>query len=339
MLIKLIEFQKALRCACLLMLALMTSNVALAADACMVTEGSAPLIFNYAFRSSYDISSLAVGSIIDTVPATSNANFRVRCSGTTAAQVVAGLVSGGGLTTNAFGNFDTLVTRVAGVGIRIRAANGSPGLPYPGTRVASESGGDAQDIWSITFVKISSDNTGNDTMAETASSTYAMGDNRLRILRFVLSNSIRFIRGSVTTCTPTVVPGSAIRLPTVSAATLSASGQTAGNTSFSINLSNCTTGGAAANGVTVRTFFDGARVNASTGRLDVTGTATNVQLQLTNSDGTVINLAGASGSQNANSTQIRNGTANLPYAVRYFATGRAGPGSVTSTVNFTMEFP
>jgi hypothetical protein len=43
----------------------------------------------------------------------------------------------------------------------------------------------------------------------------------------------------------------------------------------------------------------------------------------------------ARGSQNVASWQIRNGTANLPYAVRYFATGKVGPG----TVNSTMEFP
>jgi major type 1 subunit fimbrin (pilin) len=163
----------------------------------------------------------------------------------------------------------------------------------------------------------------------------------LRVLQFVLSNSIRFIRGSVTTCTPTVVPGGAIRLPAItsSASVLGANGQTAGSTPFSIQLNNCKTNGADANGVTVRTYFNGPRINTSTGNLNVTGTATNVQLQMTNGNGSVINLAGAIGNQNVTAAQVSNGTASMPYTVRYFATGRAGPGTVSSTVNYTIEYP
>lgn len=339
MFIKLIQFQKALRCACLLILALMTGNAAFAADKCATTEGSAPLTFNYDFKSSYDISALAVGSVIDAVTVTATDNFKTACPGTTAATVVAGILSGGGLTTNAFGgSTDSLKTRVAGVGVRITSGR-SVWLPHPQSTVPSV--GPSRPIWTITFFKISSDNTGNDTMPATASATVAIGDNKLQVYKYIISNSIRFIRGDVTTCTPTVVPGGAIRLPSVtsSPSLLGTSGQTAGNTSFSIQLNNCKTGGANANAVTVRTYFNGPRVNASTGNLNVIGSATNVQLQLTNGDGSVINLAGASGSQNVATAQVIAGTASLPYAVRYFATGRVGPGSVSSTVDYTIEYP
>lgn len=252
------------------------------------------------------------------------------------ALVAGGLLPGGGVIASGFGGFDTIQTRVAGVGVRVIGSTAAAFVSlYPGTR--SERDGKLQPTYTITFIKTDSSTSGGDTLG--GSIVFGIGDNKMQAARFTLANSIRFIRGNVTTCVPTVVPSGAILLPKVSASALSTNAEKAGSTPFSIQLNNCKTNGVDANGVPVRTFFDGPRVNASTGNLDVTGTATNVQLQLTNGDGSVINLAGARGSQNVATAQIRAGTASLPYAVRYFATGRASPGTVTSTVNFTMEFP
>jgi major type 1 subunit fimbrin (pilin) len=331
-------YKKVLLRACTAMFSALLGDAAFAADACAPASGSAPIIANYAFRSSYDISALAVGAVIDTVTATTTSDLTLSCPGATANQVVGGLLPGGGLATNVFGTNDTLLTRVAGVGVRIKSvATGNTMLPNPQMRFNRT--GSIVTSFSITFVKISSETTGNDTVPESASATLGVGDNKMQAIRYVLSNAIQFIRGNVTTCVPTVVPSGAILLPKVSTSALSANGQTAGATSFSIQLSNCKTSGVTANGVAVRTFFDGPQVNAGTGNLNVTGTATNVQLRLTNGDGSVINLAGAHGGQNVATAQIGAGTASLPYAARYFATGKASPGTVTSTVNFTIEFP
>jgi hypothetical protein len=165
MLIKLIKFQKTLRFACLSILALTTGNVAFAADAFVVTEGSAPVVLNYEFRSSYDISTLAVGSTIDTVTVTSSSSLTSNCPGATATTVVAGILSGGGLAINAFvGN--SLQTRVDGVGISIAS---SEGVAYFHPQMQGARNGRLYTTWTITFTKVSSASTGNDTLPAFAS--------------------------------------------------------------------------------------------------------------------------------------------------------------------------
>ena len=320
---------------------LVVGHAALAADGCVITSGgSDPAIadFTGSFNSRIDISSLAVGAVIATaarsaIPAPLNSN----CPGASGTTVVSGIVTGSAILTGSAGPNNTLQTKVPGVGIRITGSNGG-GNSYTKfwPTSASSKAGTGPAFVTVDFVKISSATTGSDDLAG-ADVQLAKGDNQLVTLQITIPD-IKFIRGSATTCTPTVVPGNTITLPKVSVSALSANGQKAGWTSFSIRLDNCKTSGVQSNAVNVRTFFDGPRVNATTGNLDVTGPA-NVQLQLSNGDGSVINLAGVKGSQNVATTQIRAGTATLPYAVSYFATGKAGAGAVSSTVNFTMEFP
>ncbi|RFB67325.1 hypothetical protein DZB54_19305 [Herbaspirillum sp. 3R-3a1] len=323
---------------------LMLGNVALAADGCIPDAGISTLVGTYDFDTTFDISALAPGSVIASVTATAKSTtdpnssvFRFSCptAPATPSTVAGGLLPGGGVITSSFGTFDTIQTRVAGVGIRVTGSSTTAFVSvYPGTRGIKA--GTLFPTYTLTFIKTDSSTSGVDSLA--GSITYAFGDNKMQAIRFTLSNTIKFIRGNVTTCIPTVVPGNAITLPKVSTSALAANGQKAGWTPFSIRLDSCKTSGVQSNGVNVRTFFDGPRVNATTGNLDVTGPA-NVQLQLSNGDGSVINLAGVKGSQNVATTQIRAGTATLPYAVSYFATGKAGAGTVSSTVNFTMEFP
>jgi major type 1 subunit fimbrin (pilin) len=243
-------------------------------------------------------------------------------------------------------------TAVAGVGVQLVGGSASAGsrggvaaFPFMSTSSREPNTGDGTNTgnpttYKLIFYKISNEATGTDTISNLTLFFMVFGTNRSRLLQVSLSNSIRFIRAdtATTTCTPTVVPGNTIALPKVSVSALAANGQKAGWTPFSIRLDNCKTNGVQSNGTNVRTFFDGPRVNATTGNLDVTGAA-NVQLQLSNGDGSVINLAGAKGSQNVATTQISAGTAILPYAASYFATGKAGAGTVSSTVNFTIEFP
>jgi major type 1 subunit fimbrin (pilin) len=323
---------------------LLLGNVAFAADNCAPTSGSvAPATGLYdGFNLVYDISALAVGSTIATRTVRAAPDVYISCPSAVGSTVVAGVLTGGGIVTGRPGPFNTLETIVPGVGVRINSAvnPSSTGFKLWPTATAAKAGA-VVTTNTITFIKTSSINTGLDSLETFASMQVAVGDNRLIVLDLGLNDGIRFIRGGATTCSASVIPGSAISMPKVQAAALATYGGTAGNTPFSIQLVNCTTSGAVSNGVAVRTYFDGPQVNASTGNLNLGGaaTATNVQLQLTNANGSVINLAGAKTAQNVAIQQITSGAANLPYAVRYFATGKSTPGLVASVVNYTIEYP
>lgn len=153
------------------------------------------------------------------------------------------------------------------------------------------------------------------------------------------------INGKITdtTCTISVDGGSndaTVTLPTVSASTLSASGQTAGATPFNISLSGCS--GTSLN--MASTYFEpGAYVDSVTGRLNIDTTAsdaaTNVQVELLNSDRNAI-VAGASmaNGQNDIPVDISGGNGILNYFAQYHATGTATAGSVTTQVDYTMVY-
>ena len=150
------------------------------------------------------------------------------------------------------------------------------------------------------------------------------------------------INGQVTDNTCTVNAGGnkdfTVTLPTVSKQVLAVAGDTAGRTPFTINLTGCTAGSK------VATYFEpGATVDFNTGRLNnATGTATNVQVQLLGSENTVIPVlaAGAGGIQ-ANSQLVDvsgGGSADLNYYAQYYATGASTPGSVATTVKYTIIY-
>ncbi|WP_050479467.1 fimbrial protein [Herbaspirillum rhizosphaerae] len=125
-------------------------------------------------------------------------------------------------------------------------------------------------------------------------------------------------------------------LPTLSSSTLSTVGSTNGDTSVSINLTGCNpaSGGA-------RVFFEsGAGVNATSGRLINTGTATNVDVQLAMPDDTPIIVGAASGAQNTGTyTSIVSGAASLNYKARYYSTATThAAGTVAASVTYAIEY-
>lgn len=159
---------------------------------------------------------------------------------------------------------------------------------------------------------------------------------------FILTglNNIRFVD---TTCTIKTLPSDNIRLNTVSRSALAFAGQSAGRTPFWIQMTNCSRiiNGAVANSVPIRTLFYGPQVDSTTGNLILTGAnpASSVQLQLLNANGSVINLAGASGMQNVTPGVINAGSATLGYGVQYVAVGGpAGSGPANSVVAYTIEY-
>ncbi|AXF07208.1 type 1 fimbrial protein [Paraburkholderia sp. SIMBA_055] len=128
----------------------------------------------------------------------------------------------------------------------------------------------------------------------------------------------------------------AVTLPTLSAATLSAAGSTAGSTGFNIALSACTpsTG-------TVHTFWEYGANTLADGNLRNNGTAANVEVQLVDYNGTqkVLDVSKADGAQNAQTATITGGSANLQYAAQYVSpAGGATAGSVTTNVTYSMIY-
>jgi major type 1 subunit fimbrin (pilin) len=128
-----------------------------------------------------------------------------------------------------------------------------------------------------------------------------------------------------------------VTLPTLATSALAAGvGTVAGSTPFSIAITGCTSGS------TATTYFEtNANVDQSSGRLNLaTGsTATGVQLQLTNSNNSVINLAKPSGSQNVVAAAITGGNATETFAVAYYATSATvGAGSANSNITYSMVY-
>ena len=144
-------------------------------------------------------------------------------------------------------------------------------------------------------------------------------------------------RISASTCAVTPASGTiAVTLPTLSVNTLGSSGAFAGATRFAIAISGCA-GGSETN---ANAFFEaGTNVDAITGRLKNTGTATNVDLQLLTAAGAVINLSNASGAQYTPQTNnIVSNAATLEYAVRYYATAQSTAGTVISSVTYSVVY-
>jgi major type 1 subunit fimbrin (pilin) len=146
--------------------------------------------------------------------------------------------------------------------------------------------------------------------------------------------------GQITAQTCTINGGGAasnfaVTLPTVSSSSLAAAGQTAGRTPFTISLTNCTP--ATGN---VHTFFEaGPTTDSTTGHLIVNaGGATNVQIDLLNSDATDIKAGFADASQNSLPVAITTGAATLNYFAQYIATGAATAGAANSSVMYTMAY-
>jgi major type 1 subunit fimbrin (pilin) len=143
---------------------------------------------------------------------------------------------------------------------------------------------------------------------------------------------------NTSTCTVTTPAGTnfSVTLPTLATSSLASANTTAGTTPFSISVGGCTAK------TTFTTFFEsGTYTDPLTGRLNtLAGGAGNVQLQLLNSDNTVINTAAGPTLQGVRAASVTGtpgvGTAN--FAVRYFATGPTTAGTVTSAVTYSMTY-
>lgn len=148
------------------------------------------------------------------------------------------------------------------------------------------------------------------------------------------------IQGQITdvTCAISVDGGSnnaTVTLPTVSATALPVAGATAGSTPFTIALTGCT--GATMNNAYAH-FELGSMVDTVTGHLNnVTGTASNVQVQLLDKFLNPISIGSAT-QGGAAVEDISSGSATLDYAARYYATGVTTSGTVGTQVEYSIVY-
>ncbi|MFC3814983.1 fimbrial protein [Lysobacter sp. GCM10012299] len=132
----------------------------------------------------------------------------------------------------------------------------------------------------------------------------------------------------------------AVQLPPVNVGQLEMPGNTAGRVDFLITVINCRH---VTNGL--RLFFDhnGLSTVAASGRLRNVaplGAAQNVELELLNANSGPIDLRGVGGdAQGTGDIAVPvNGSAAIPFSVRYYATGLATVGSVASSIIYGVEY-
>lgn len=127
-----------------------------------------------------------------------------------------------------------------------------------------------------------------------------------------------------------------VNLPTVLTTAFSGSvGSTTGATPFSLVLTGCPTN---PSGVTVAAQFSGANISGTDGNLVNTAAGgSNVEVQLTNSAGTAINLSSTPTPVSA--TIDASGDATLSYKAQYYAAVAAvSSGAVQTSVQYTLTY-
>lgn len=133
--------------------------------------------------------------------------------------------------------------------------------------------------------------------------------------------------------------GASVTLPTVNASALGAPGSTAGQTAFSVNVTDCASTNPSGAGTLKAYFEKGANVDAN-GRLINTATpgATNVVLELVDGTSNTALKAGDISQNDGSFVAISGGNAIVPYSVRYYATGVATAGTVESSVTYSLIY-
>ncbi|UQO37193.1 MULTISPECIES: fimbrial protein [Burkholderia] len=131
-----------------------------------------------------------------------------------------------------------------------------------------------------------------------------------------------------------------VKLPSVSANALAASGDVAGRTPFSIVLSGCT-----GDSTKVSTVFEaGDTVDSQSGRLNLVSAgaedavAQNVQIGLLNDQQRPIVAGAASSQQNSQVVALTDGGATLNYFAEYHATGKSAAGSANSRIQYSLDY-
>lgn len=130
-----------------------------------------------------------------------------------------------------------------------------------------------------------------------------------------------------------------VALPDVQSSVFTGKGTVAGLTPFSLVLAGCPT---TPSGVSVGAIFSGSTIDTSTGAI-TNGTATgdsNVEVQMTNSSGTALNLNSQGTYGLVTATVSSSGAATLGYEAQYYQPTSTAitPGLVNTSVTFTLTY-
>lgn len=162
-----------------------------------------------------------------------------------------------------------------------------------------------------------------------AASAQAQSDGTISFTGQVLATSCAINGG-----TPGSGGNMTVPLPAVAANALDKDGARFGETPFKITVGTNTD---PCSQINVQAYFHNrGNVNAA-GRLNNTGTATNVNVAVLNEDRADINLT-----NNTNSKVVAldgDGKAELNFYGEYYATGAATAGTVTSGVEYSLIYP
>lgn len=113
--------------------------------------------------------------------------------------------------------------------------------------------------------------------------------------------------------------------------------KTANPKNFNVQIGGPGQGSCTDGTIATMTFVAGNTVDPATGALinQLSGEATNTQIQLLDATGNVIDLAANSYSATAT---VANNTATIPFTAQYLATGAATPGLVSTDVVYGVTF-
>ncbi|MFP5595843.1 fimbrial protein [Kluyvera sp. 142486] len=155
------------------------------------------------------------------------------------------------------------------------------------------------------------------------------------------ANTVQF-QGEVNaqTCTVNINGNSAapiVLLPTVSTGSLSTAKSTAGDTKFTVNVTGCNTTDAAS----ISTVLAGNNITTNSNLGNSGGTATNVSIQILDSDGSTA-LAFVNGST-VKTTQFTkaasSATASQDLTARYYAEASdVTPGTVIASAQYSISY-
>ncbi|ELW1649009.1 type 1 fimbrial protein [Enterobacter oligotrophicus] len=155
---------------------------------------------------------------------------------------------------------------------------------------------------------------------------------------FAASDNTITFQGEVTdqTCAVTVNGSHAspvVLLPTVSIADFS-SATTTGATSFEVGISGCATEEADR---TISTVFVGNQVTPS-GNLGNTGTAGNVEIQILDATGNVIDFTDRFTGNGDLTLTAGETSATAGYIAQYYTTGTPTAGDVTASLQYSVSY-
>ncbi|AOY02230.1 hypothetical protein BJP62_05935 [Jeongeupia sp. USM3] len=134
--------------------------------------------------------------------------------------------------------------------------------------------------------------------------------------------------------------GQAVVLPSVGVSALPNLADTAGDTPFSISMTDCAVDAGKTH--LVHAFFEAGPRTNSEGRLTPdrdTGGADGVEIEVLNEDRTPVRLGWDDASQNSQKVVVNaDGSIQMQYVARYYRSGELRPGELDASVQYSIVY-